>query len=187
MFTYRSAYLTPSGGSIFRCTTKDRGERRAKGVATPFNPPELMRDRKPDVLCAYLFAMVQLTRLSRRRRCRLFPCLSVLHQLWQNRWHAKNHQRFVNSTVGWLRECSDLSGQRSTQRQGNKRQRRSRLNRVNCTIANTYNQSTSGLLSCINSGGLKGVATPFARLSPLSFVVQRKMEPPEGVSKRECP
>ena len=38
-----------------------------------------------------------------------------------------------------------------------------------------------------NSGGLKGVATPFARLSPLSFVVQRKMEPPEGVPKRECP
>ena len=40
-----SAFPTPSGGSIFRCTTKDRGERRAKGVATPFNPPELMQDR----------------------------------------------------------------------------------------------------------------------------------------------
>ena len=40
-----SLFGTPSGGSIFRCTTKDRGERRAKGVATPFNPPELMRDR----------------------------------------------------------------------------------------------------------------------------------------------
>ena len=41
----RFAYLTPSGGSIFRCTTKDRGERRAKGVATPFNPLGFMRDR----------------------------------------------------------------------------------------------------------------------------------------------
>ena len=79
VFTSRAAIPTPSGGSIFRCTTKDRGERRAKGVATPFNPPELMRDRKPDVLWLYLLAMVQLTRLSRRRRCRLFPCLCVLH------------------------------------------------------------------------------------------------------------
>ena len=45
VFTNRSTSPTPSGGSIFRCTTKDRGERRAKGVATPFNPPELMQDR----------------------------------------------------------------------------------------------------------------------------------------------
>ena len=105
----------PSGGSIFRCTTKDRGERRAKGVATPFNPPELMQDRKPDVLWLYLLATVRLTRLSRLRcreantlgvRCRLFPCLSVLHQLRLKSWHSKNNQRFVNSAVGWLRECS---------------------------------------------------------------------------------
>ena len=84
----------------------------------------------------------------------------------------------------------DFSGHRSTQRQGNKRQRtprvfasrhRSRLNRVKRTVARRYNQSTSGFLSRMNPGGLKGVATPFARLSPLSFVVQRKMEPPEGV------
>ena len=68
VFISRAARPTPSGGSIFRCTTKDRGERRAKGVATPFNPPGLMRDSKPDVLWLYLLAMVQLTRLSRRRR-----------------------------------------------------------------------------------------------------------------------
>ena len=70
VFTDLILYPTsgPSGGSIFRCTTKDRGERRAKGVATPFNPPEFMRDRKPDVLWLYVFAMVQLTRLSRLRR-----------------------------------------------------------------------------------------------------------------------
>ena len=87
VFSDRSTSPTTSGGSIFRCTTKDRGERRAKGVATPFNPPELMRDRKPDVLCLYLFATVRLTRLSRLRcreantlgvRCRLFPRLCVL-------------------------------------------------------------------------------------------------------------
>ena len=44
VFTSRVLHNTPSGGSIFRCTTKDRGERRAKGVATPFNPLGLMRD-----------------------------------------------------------------------------------------------------------------------------------------------
>ena len=76
VFTSRSAQFTPSGGSIFRCTTKDRGERRAKGVATPFNPPEFMQDRKPDVLCAYLLATVRLTRLS-RLRCREANTLGV--------------------------------------------------------------------------------------------------------------
>ena len=28
----------PFGDSIFRCTAKDRGERRAKGIAIPLNP-----------------------------------------------------------------------------------------------------------------------------------------------------
>ena len=37
-----STIPTPSGGSIFRCTAKDRGERRAKGIAIPLNPLELM-------------------------------------------------------------------------------------------------------------------------------------------------
>ena len=32
VFTGHSLFDTPSGGSIFRCTTKDRGERRAKGL-----------------------------------------------------------------------------------------------------------------------------------------------------------
>ena len=30
--------LTPFGDPIFRCTTKDRGERRAKGIAIPLDP-----------------------------------------------------------------------------------------------------------------------------------------------------
>ena len=42
-------------------------------------------------------------------------------------------------------------------------------------------QSTSGLLSTINPRGFKGIAIPLARLSPLSFAVQRKMEPSETV------
>ena len=39
VFTGRFAHLTPFGDPIFRCTTKDRGERRGKGVATPFHSP----------------------------------------------------------------------------------------------------------------------------------------------------
>ena len=68
VFMDLSTKPTTSGGNIFRCTTKDIEERRAKGVATPFNPPELMQDSKPDVLCAYRLATVRLTRLSRLRR-----------------------------------------------------------------------------------------------------------------------
>ena len=62
-------------------------EKSNQGDCGPLGSPDLMRDIKPDVLWLYVFAMVQLTRLSRRRcreantlgvRCRLFPCLCVL-------------------------------------------------------------------------------------------------------------
>ena len=39
----------------------------------------------------------------------------------------------------------------------------------------------------INSRGFKGIAIPLARLSPLSFVVQRKIGPPEVASCRTRP
>ena len=42
VFTDLSANPTPFGDSIFRCTAKDRGERRAKGIAIPLNPLELI-------------------------------------------------------------------------------------------------------------------------------------------------
>ena len=42
VFTGRFRQPTPFGDSIFRCTAKDRGERRAKGIAIPLNPLELM-------------------------------------------------------------------------------------------------------------------------------------------------
>ena len=122
---------------------------------------------------------VRFARLRRKVKHRLFAAISLpqallppdsclLLRLRQNRWHSKNNQRFANFAVRWLRECSDLSWQRSTQRQGNKRQRRSRLNRVNCTIARRYAQSTSGFLSRMNPGGIKGgrnpLCTPFLLL-----------------------
>ena len=69
----------------------------------------------------YVFALVQFTRLSQHRRSAYPRRFSVLHVLRQNSWHLKNNQRFSNLAVGWLRKCSNLSGKRSTQRQGNKR------------------------------------------------------------------
>ena len=69
---------TTSGGPIFRCTTKDRGERRAKGIAIPLNPRGNVLGHS-DVLCAYLFATVHLTRLSRAWRApHCFHALCVL-------------------------------------------------------------------------------------------------------------
>ena len=67
VFTGRVRQLATSGGPIFRCTTKDRGERRAKGIAIPLNPRGNVLGHS-DVLCACRFATVHLTRLSRLRR-----------------------------------------------------------------------------------------------------------------------
>ncbi len=44
--------------------------------------------------------------------------------------------------------------------------------------------STSPLMSLLTPGGSKGAAAPFARLSPHSFVVQRKSVPPEVARRR---
>ena len=77
-FTYRSTLPTVSDGPIFRCTTKDRGERRAKGIAIPLNPRGNVLGHS-DVLCAYVFAMVRVTRLSRAWRApHCFHALCVL-------------------------------------------------------------------------------------------------------------
>ena len=82
VFTGRVLFVTTSGGPIFRCTTKDRGERRAKGLR-PLESPELMFWRKPDVLCATLLATVRVTRLSRawRAQAHCFHALCVLRCL----------------------------------------------------------------------------------------------------------
>ena len=122
-FYRHSLFRTPSGGTIFLCLKKDRGERHASSSQAPhpsfcLSGQKLSRSATPplptkptslgfggapvggplnplgnvlghfDVLCAYVFAMVRLTRLSRLRcreantlgvRCRLSPCLCVLH------------------------------------------------------------------------------------------------------------
>ena len=73
-------------------------------------------------------------------------------------------RRYLNDTtiatvLEWLRKSFNLFGHRSTQRQGDKRQRRSRLNRVKCTVARRFAQSTSGILQNITPG-IQGAAAP---------------------------
>ena len=79
VFTYLSTKPTTSGGPIFRCTTKDRGERRAKGLR-PLESPGVNGLGHSDVLCANRLAMVRVTRLSRAWRApHCFHALCVLH------------------------------------------------------------------------------------------------------------
>ena len=63
VFTDRSAFLTPSGGSIFLLVKKDRGERHAKGLQSrPLESCFYTGDRRGDVLTPYEFALVHFTR-----------------------------------------------------------------------------------------------------------------------------
>ncbi len=75
VFTCRSALLATSGGPIFLCLKKDRGERQTKGLRPPLDPRVNVLGHS-DVLCAYLLATVHLTRL-RRLRCREANTLGV--------------------------------------------------------------------------------------------------------------
>ena len=153
-----------------------------------------MRDIKPDVLCAYLLATVHLTRLSRLRRCRLSPCLCV-PQCVKNLQRStvknapavrKSPAEAVLATAKRVAKRRCLAFRRSRAKRTPPARRRTSLNRVKCTNANTYHVRTSGIIPPYKKPESKGrLRSPLARLSPLSFVVQRKMEPPEGVRKEE--
>ena len=139
-FTSRSSYLTPFGDSIFRCTTKDGGERRAKGLRSrPLDSGFLYGGMMPDVRTLYVFALVHFTRfrlvrwraggvrfarLRRKAKHRLFAAISLsqallppdsclLLQVRLKSSNLQNNRRFANFAVRWLRECSDFSGQRT--------------------------------------------------------------------------
>ena len=138
-------------------------------------------------LC-YVFARVQFTRFRPARGVlRTVSTDSiVLHVMQRNCWNLKNNQPDLLSEAGWLRRNFYLPWQRSTQSAWKQcGARHARLNRVKCTVARWYNQSTSGILQNITPRGFKGIAIPLARLSPLSFAVQRKMESPKGVGMVE--
>ena len=70
--------VRPLGGSIFRCTTKDRGERRAKGLQSrPLDSGFLYGGMMPDVRTWYVFALVQFTRF--RAASDGVPAVFALH------------------------------------------------------------------------------------------------------------
>ena len=99
----RSTQPAPSGGSIFRCTTKDRGERRAKGLRSrPLESCFYTGDRRGDVRTFLRVRIGAIDAIKSAAALRLFPCLSVLHQLRLKSWNLQNNQRFSNLEVGWL-------------------------------------------------------------------------------------
>ena len=108
--TSRSAQFTPSGGSIFRCTTKDRGERRAKGLQSrPLNSGFLYGGMRGDVRTFLRVRIGAIDAIKSAAALRLFPCLSVLHVLRIRGWHLWNNQRFANLAVWWLQMCLQFS------------------------------------------------------------------------------
>ena len=119
-FTNLSTKPTTSGGPIFLCLKKDRGERQTKGLQSrPLESGFYTGVRRGDVRASYEFARVQLTRfrpvrrraggvrftwLRRKARHHLFSAISlpkallppdsvVLLHVRRNRWHFKNNRR----------------------------------------------------------------------------------------------
>ena len=159
------------------------------------------------MLCAYVFATVRLTRLSRLRRCRLFPCLCVLRCLERSE-HSRNHptarfekrwlffacQQFHRTWCsrqesGGSSACGNeivakrwcLAFRRSRAKRTPPARHRTSLNRVKCTNANTYHVRTSGIIPPYKKPESKGrLRSPLACLSSISFFTQRKISPPEG-------
>ena len=124
---------------------------------------------------------VRFTRLRRKARHHLFSAISlpkallppdsiVLHVMQRNCWHLENNQPDLWSEVGWLRKSLNLFAQRSTQRQGDKRQRRSRRNRVTRTVAKWFAQSTSEWPKTLPQG-IQGDRNPLG--TPFSSIFRR--------------
>ena len=76
-----------------------------------------------------------------------------------------NNRRFANSTVGWLRKCHQFN--RSTQSAWKQcGARHARLNRVKCTVAKWFAQSTSEWPKTLPRGfkGPQPLGTPFSSI-----------------------
>ena len=143
----------------------------------------------------YVFAVMQFTRFRPVRGvCKHTASTDsiVLHVMQRNCWHLENNQPDLWSEVGWLRKSLNLFAQRSTQRQGDKRRAPQgyllRGTAADLIASNAPLRSGSHKARQNGpkhySGDSRG-RSPLARLSPPSFVVQRKMGPSETVGKVE--
>ena len=133
----------------------------------------------------YEFARVQFTRFRPVRGVLRTASTDsvVLHWVRRKRWHLENNQPDLWSEVGWLHKSFNLSRHRSTQRQGDKRSAEADLIASNAPLRNGSHKARQNGPKHY-SGDSRG-RSPLTRLSPLSFVVQRKMGPSETVGKVE--
>ena len=116
---------------------------------------------------------VRFTRLRRKAKHHLFSAISlpkallppdsvVLHVVQRNRWHFKNNRRNLWSEVGWLRRNFYLPWHRSTQSAWKQcGARHARLNRVKCTVAKWFAQSTSEWPKTLPPGDSRGSQSPW--------------------------
>ena len=151
-----------SGGHIFRCTTKDMEERRAKGAAAPVGSPGVMLtgfdESVPDV-----FALVPRPNFNQGWcreantlgvRWRLSPPLRAYCGAVENRRQYRDLGSAVRMSPVEAVLAIDLSI--AKRRQTPTARHRTGLNRVNCTNANTYRVSTSPLRSPVSKQVSKG-------------------------------
>ena len=128
----------------------------------------------------------------------------VLLQLRRKRWHLENNQPDLWSEVGWLRRNFYLPWQRTPRalptamlkprlRGAARRAHGSSAEHAMRDLIASHAPLRTRRHKARQNGpkhyprGFKGIAIPLARLSPLSFVVQRKMGPPEVVGLVERP
>ena len=124
----------------------------------------------------YEFALVQLTRFRPVRGVLRTASTDsvVLLQLRRIRWNLENNRRSANLAVGWLHKIGCLSGQRSTQRQGNKRSAAADLIASNAPLREGRHTARQNGPKHY-SGDPTGAAAPLVCLSSISFFKQRKI------------
>ena len=141
-----------------------------------------------DVRKSYEFALVQFTRFRPARgvwRAHCFHGLDCTARSAANRWHFKNNRRNLLSAVGWLRKCHPFNRTAARRAHGSSAEHAMRdLIASNAPLRGGRHKARQNPPKHY-PGDSRG-RSPLARLSPLSFVVQRKMGPPEGLPKREC-
>ena len=118
-----------------------------------------------------------------RLQALLPPDSCVLHQVRLKSWHLWNNQRFANFAVRWLRKCSDLSRQRSTQRQGNKRSAAADLIASNAPLRKRRHKARQNTVPH-KSGFQRAASEPFGCSFP-SFCQHRKGVPEGRQIRRE--
>ena len=165
---------------------KDRGERQTKGLQSrPLESGFNTGVRRGDVRASYEFAVMQLTRFRPVRGVLRTASTDSIVLLQLRR--IRNIYRITGLICGRkLGGCISLavSEQCSTQRQGDKRSAAADVIASHAPLRDGSHKARQNPPKHY-PGDSRG-RSPLARLSPLSFVVQRKMGPPEVVPKREC-